>query len=195
MVARRSHNPKVVSSILTHRMPFSPHTNCGRSGEEHTLFGACVAKLHLSYLVAFQLHSCSCKHHRRNSNILQCCSLGLCEDAPCSGRHKRTDYLQYRRCVAVGAFSSCLVFSTRFPSICLPSTALFRIGFHPPLLHPPKIKVRGRERDFARKAAQQQDPRGFIRQQDCHDSIRRPCARIIASRCDVDWPAIHSGNH
>ena len=115
------------------------------------MFGACVRKLHLSYLVAFQLHSCNCKHHRRNSNILQCCSLGLYEDAPCSGRHKRTNYLQYRRCVAVGAFSSCLVFSTRFPSICLPSTALFCIGFHPPLLHPPKIKVRGREREISQR--------------------------------------------
>ena len=48
----------------------------------------CTVELHLSYLDALQLHSCICKHHRRNSNILQCCSLGLYEDAGTCGRHK-----------------------------------------------------------------------------------------------------------
>ena len=47
----------------------------------------CTVRLHLSYLSAFQLHSCACKHHRRNSNILQCCSLGLYEDTVLKGRH------------------------------------------------------------------------------------------------------------
>ena len=36
--------------------------------------------LHLSYLSAVQLHSCARKHHRHNSNTLQCCSLGVYED-------------------------------------------------------------------------------------------------------------------
>lgn len=44
-------------------------------------------ELHLSDLAAIQLHSCTCKQHRRNSNILQCCSLDLCENSRTRGRH------------------------------------------------------------------------------------------------------------
>ena len=55
---------------------------------------ACIVALHLSYLDAFQLHSCACKHHRCNSNILQCCSLGLYEDTCIGGRHNGTNILQ-----------------------------------------------------------------------------------------------------
>ena len=47
----------------------------------------CGMESHLSYLETFQLHSCACKHHRRNSNIWQRCSLGLYEDIRTGGRH------------------------------------------------------------------------------------------------------------
>ena len=67
-------------------------------------------ELHLSYLSAFQLHSCACKHHRRNSNILQCCSLGLYEDAHVCGRHKSANYMQGRLCVFIAPVSCSISF-------------------------------------------------------------------------------------
>ena len=87
----------------------------------------CTVGLHLSYLAAFQLHSCACKHHRRNSNILQCCSLGLYEDAGTCGRHNVANYLQSRLWVFVAPVT-CWISCLRLHPICLPSFALFCVA-------------------------------------------------------------------
>ena len=54
----------------------------------------CKMELHLSDLEAIQLHRCACKQNRRNSNILQCCSLGVYEDTRADGRHWVLKFLQ-----------------------------------------------------------------------------------------------------
>ena len=104
--------------------------------------------MHLSNLIACQLHSCTCKHHRRNSNILHCCSLGLHEDTDHGGRHRRVSCLQHRRRLQFGAcrLLSLLFLSSRrvFPHL-LVKLHPFVCWFPPPLFHPSKMKAREME--------------------------------------------------
>ena len=151
-------------------------------------------ELYASCLEALQLGSCACRHHRRNSNILHCCSLGLHEDTDHGGRHRRVSCLQHRRRLQFGAcrlLSLLFLSSLRVSPICVSSSTLLCVGSPSTFL---PIQDEGK-RDGARKAAQQQGPRGFIKQQDCHGSMRRPCACIITARCYAELPAVHSGNH
>ena len=145
---------------------------------------ACTVDLHLSYLDAFQLHSCTCKHHRCNSNILQCCSLGLYEDTCIGGRHNSTNILQ--KAALVCAHRRLLsFFLSSSPRALLTKLRPFQRCV---LIHP-------FHQDLAMKAAQQQDPHGFIRQHDCHDSSWRSCGNIITARCCAELSTVHSGNH
>ena len=88
-------------------------------------------------------------------------------------------------------------FALRLRVLCPPLTyplAELRAFSRCVLLHPfrPAMKYK---KLWATKAAQQQDPHGFIRQQDCHGSRRRPCSSIVTARSCAALSALPPDSH